>query len=74
MKSEADRIQEARARWATGLLLALSLLSAMYALVVQAPIAAAAFVVATIFFAAMLWLLPSSWNRFMVELLSNFGW
>jgi hypothetical protein len=74
MKSELDRIQEVRARWATGVLLALSLVVVAWAFVVQATGAAAAFGVVTIFLAIMLWLVPPSWNRFMVEILSNFGW
>ncbi|WP_462391273.1 hypothetical protein [Acidovorax sp. Q11] len=74
MKSESDRIQEVRARWATGLLLALSLVVVAWALVVQAMGAAAAFGLVAVFFAVMLWLLPPSWNRFVVDILSNFGW
>ena len=74
MKSESDRIQEVHARWVTGLLLALSLVVVAWALVVQATGAAAAFAVVAIFFAVMLWLLPPSWNRFVIDILSNFGW
>ena len=74
MKSDVDRIQEARARWVTGVLLALSLVVVGWALVVQALEAAAAFSIVAIFFAVMLWLLPRSWNRFVVDILSNFGW
>lgn len=74
MKSAADRIQEVRARWATGVLLALSLVVVVWAFVVQAIAAAAAFGVVAIFLSIMLWLAPPGWNRFMVEILSNFGW
>jgi hypothetical protein len=74
MKTDADRIQEARARWATAALLALSLAGVSWAALTQATVAAVAFTLVAIFMAAMLWLLPPAWNRFVVDLLSNFGW
>lgn len=74
MKSNADRIQEARARWVTVVLLALSLSVVGWALVAQAFEAAAAFSVVAIFFAVLLILLPRRWERFVVDVLSNFGW
>ena len=55
-------------------MLALSLVVVVWAFVVQAIAAAAAFGVVAIFLSIMLWLAPPGWNRFMVEILSNFGW
>jgi hypothetical protein len=73
-KSDSNRIQEVRAKWITGMLSILALSVAAYALVVKAPLAAIAFGSVAIFFALMLWLLPARWNRFMIDVLSNFGW
>ncbi|GAA4426675.1 hypothetical protein [Acidovorax lacteus] len=74
MKSDANNIQDARARWVTVVLLALSLAAVGWALVIQAFVAAAALSVVAILFAVLLFLLPKSWNRIVVDVLSNFGW
>ena len=55
-------------------MLALSLAAVGWALVAQAFVAAAAFSVVAILFAVLLFLLPKSWNRIVVDVLSNFGW
>ena len=74
MKTESDRMQDARSRWATGVLLAFSLLIAAIAFINQATVAAVVFGVAAVFFAGVLCFLPASWNRFITDVLSNFGW
>jgi hypothetical protein len=56
------------------LLLGLSLVATVYALFVQANVAAAVFACVSAFFAVMLWLLPPRWNRFVLDVIANFGW
>jgi hypothetical protein len=56
------------------LLLGLSLFATVCALFVQANVAAAVFAGVSAFFAVMLWLLHPRWNRFVLDVIVNFGW